>query len=159
MVGVELNDFGDVVFALIIGAVYVLSALFLPAVLPFTSAFFALGVPQVVGFSLGFSLFIVVFVAPILEETVFRGVIPEILQNIFGFGQTIVALVSAAIFSFFHFFVFTQGNYFSVVSPFIGAFVFGIIAFVVVQNRNSLIPAMILHAIVNAFLTFRSVAI
>lgn len=159
MVGLEfLGDtdwVNDLLFAIIAGIAYIGASIFLPRINDLFSIAFSLGVPQVMGLSVAFSGFVTIFVAPILEELAFRGAGNEILNKAFNLPVPIVIILSSAAFGAFHWFVYTKGSYVSVVSPLVGAFVFGMIASIIAIQRNSLLPSMFLHAMINSFIFFQ----
>jgi len=88
-----------------------------------------------------FSIFAVVIAAPILEESLFRGVILNGLLKKYS-PQTAIA-VSAAIFAAVHL------NPWQAIPAFLGGLIMGWMYW----KTNSLIPGMILHFVNNAFST------
>ena len=90
------------------------------------------------------ALLVVAVVAPIVEETYFRGMIYGLLRERHGVGPAIA--VSALIFAAAHVFVF--GRY--IVLAFPELCVLGVALAAVTEQSRSLYPAILLHAVNNA---------
>jgi membrane protease YdiL (CAAX protease family) len=134
----------------LLAAVYLASSVLGWALGPLASA--DLTTPQVDGLVSSFSvswsgllgaLLIVGVLAPIVEETYFRGMVYGLLRERYGTGRAV--LVSAAIFAGAHVFVF--GHYMVVAFP--ELFILGAILAMVVERTRSLYPAILLHALNN----------
>lgn len=120
----------------------------------------SLGAPQAL-ISLGdVGLFIsLVLIAPIVEELLFRGVAYPFLYNLFGKRNIIAIPSQAAVFALFHWKVY--GGFLGVGSSgglFVGAFLFGIIAALLVMNSpktadiTTLERPMVAHMLFNFWL-------
>jgi len=80
-----------------------------------------------------------IFIAPLFEETVFRGFLFPGLRQKYGWKSA--ALISSAIFGFCHF----------QLAAFIPTFVLGLVFSYLYQRSSSIWPGIILHTLVNAF--------
>jgi membrane protease YdiL (CAAX protease family) len=89
------------------------------------------------------ALLIVAVVAPVAEETYFRGMLYGLLHARYGARRA--AVVSAAIFAAAHVFVFRH----YIVIAFPELFVLGLVLALVVERTRSLLPAIFLHALNN----------
>lgn len=137
MIGID--DWKDVKWGLLSGGLFVL--------LTRLNSIFQIGIPTIaLAFDTVTQILIVVFLAPILEELFFRGVLFPILRD--KFNLWIGVLGSAVTFSIFH--ALAYGNIVTMSGAFIGAFVFGIIASLLDNKTNNVIPSIIMHMIVNA---------
>ena len=87
-------------------------------------------------FAVTFYLLYAVIVAPIVEETLFRGLILRSLQH---FGNLFAIIVSSLLFGLWH------GNLEQAIPIVLSSFLFGIIAI----RSNSLIPSIIAHSMNN----------
>jgi membrane protease YdiL (CAAX protease family) len=105
----------------------------------------ALGYPK--EFILGSAFLTAVFLAPILEEVAFRGILLAI--NPGGFGGWGKYALNALIFSGFH--VLAYGM--ALQTAFVGAFVFGLVACFVADRQGSLTTAITMHMGFNWWLT------
>jgi len=119
----------------------------------------SIGVPQVPLASAGESLLITVGLAPVVEEITFRGMLHGLMAGLLKFKRAITIGVTALAFSAFHLLAFRQGAYFAVQSPFVGAFVFGLIASLLLVRSNNLMSPIVFHGIVNAFVVTKAVIV
>ena len=121
---------------------------------------FSLALPPIASFSTNASrLLVLIFLAPVLEEIFFRGVLSNLLRNIFK-GDWIPNLLQATAFGLFHLLAysgmtleaFELSPILAVGGSFISAILFGISAYIVARRYNNLIVSIIGHAIINGFL-------
>ena len=91
---------------------------------------------------------IVVLLAPIAEEYLFRGSLLPQLQEIFNskYSSIIAVLLTAAAFTAFHWTVYLQG---ALSSALIASFLFGLFVGGIAAWRKSILPTIIIHAIIN----------
>lgn len=123
----------------------------------YLSTAITLGIPTMVvalatsggTFAVGGAIAISVFVAPIIEEIVFRGFGQKVFEYLFK-NWIIAGIITSVLFSIFHWAAY--GASFAMASPFIGAFIFGMSATWIVRKTDSLATSIIAHAIVNAFI-------
>jgi membrane protease YdiL (CAAX protease family) len=119
--------------------------------LKWASIAFSMGVPFSITTTMSFlslGWFTVAVFAPIIE-TLFKASIFAVLSRRLNYYLS--ALITALIFSSFHLYAYTRGDYYAVTSPFIAAAMFGIIATILSFNRKNWIAAVIFHAGVNLF--------
>jgi membrane protease YdiL (CAAX protease family) len=111
---------------------------------------FAMGLPPM---ALTGGLIVVILVAPILEEFLFRWLIQNFAQNATKMFITAVA-IQGAVFALFHWYVY--GGLFTNQTPFLGAFVFGCsMPFLIRYNKGNLVPAILAHSLFNFYLASR----
>ena len=123
----------------------------------YLSSMVTLGIPTMVAalatsestFAVGGAIVISVFVAPIIEEVIFRGFLQKVLEKVF-FNWIVAGVITSLAFSIFHWYAY--GASFAMASPFIGAFIFGMLATYLVRKTDSLATSIICHAMVNAFI-------
>ena len=84
------------------------------------------------------SVILVVIVAPLVEEMLFRGVLLSALGNHFGAGVSLVG--QAVLFAAYHFSTWM----------FVPMLMLGLACGYLTQHRGSLVPAVVLHALFNA---------
>ncbi len=87
---------------------------------------------------LALSIALVVLIAPLVEEMLFRGVVLTAVGSRLGSGAALV--VSAALFGMYHFSLWM----------FVPTFLLGLACGYLAQHRGSLWPAVVLHALFNA---------
>ena len=138
-------------------------------VVNFTVSSFSLAVPQAPAFAasvLPFSgttgqYFVSGLTMPIFEEVVFRLVLVFIIVYLavkwFGvkeeYALWIAIILSSVVFAGFHYWAYTMGGYVARSSPFIAAFVFGLVASIVTWKvTRNVLTALIFHIGVNLVL-------
>ena len=84
------------------------------------------------------------------EEIMFRGVVMGYLRE--KMNDVVAILLTAGIFSVFHFAAYGA----ALQAAFIGAFTFSIIASLLTIKTDSILPATIMHGIVNSYLYFQA---
>jgi len=143
--GIEIGNKTDWKYDLLLGmflaGIFVTLSLFLPSA-------FAMGVPNMPLSSETENFLVTVGIAPVLEEIFFGGVILGVLVWL-GVPFWLAIMAVAGVFSGFHYWAYTQGNYLAVSTPFVGAFVFRVLTSIVSKWRNSLLTGIIFHAGVN----------
>lgn len=87
---------------------------------------------------LALSIALVVLIAPLVEEMLFRGVVLTAVGSRLGSGAALV--ISAALFGMYHFSLWM----------FVPTFLLGLACGYLAQHRGSLWPAVVLHALFNA---------
>ena len=92
-------------------------------------------------------LFVVSILAPIFEEPLFRDVVRFITEVITG-NKIAAIFVTALTFSMFHWAVYGE----ALMAAFVGAFIFSIFATLLTIWTESLLSAIVMHSIVNAWL-------
>ena len=144
--GLELFDKSDwkkdVMIGLGVGGLFIIGNVLTPAI--------TIGMPSL-SLAIGdVSRFLVIgLLAPVAEESMFRGALSGFLKGL-KLGLLPIALITAAAFTVYH--LTAYGASLAVAGAYLGAFIFGLLAFALVQWRKSLVPAMILHAIFNIYL-------
>ena len=93
---------------------------------------------------------VVAILAPVFEEPLFRGAIFFLSRMVVPMPIAIV--VTSFAFSFFHWTVYGE----ALAAAFVGAFIFSVVACLMVLETKSLIPAVVMHAIVNSYLFITS---
>jgi len=88
-----------------------------------------------------------VLLAPFAEEFMFRGILLSVIDS-FGLFFPLGIIINAAAFAFFHWSVYGL----AVNAAMVGAFIFSILAVIITRQRESLVPAIIFHVIVNFYL-------
>lgn len=91
--------------------------------------------------------FVVVFLASIFEEPLFRDVVRFIAEVTTG-SKILAILITAFTFSIFHWQVYGE----ALLAAFIGAFIFSIFATLLTMWTESILPSVIMHSMVNAWL-------
>lgn len=92
-------------------------------------------------------LFVVSILAPIFEEPLFRDVVRFITEVITG-NKIISIFITAFSFSIFHWAVYGE----ALMAAFVGAFIFSIFATLLTIWTESLLPSIVMHAMINAWL-------
>lgn len=117
------------------------------------SGIFSIGLPKS-PLSLGplAGQIVVIFIAPIVEELFFRGVMYHYLANVLSVRPFMANVIQATAFALFHLNVF--GSFFASSGNFIGAFIFGLIAGYVSTifgsgRLHDVFPAVVAHALIN----------
>jgi membrane protease YdiL (CAAX protease family) len=133
----------DGVIGLLVGIGFVLINLLSPAI--------SIGLPSL-GLAVGESArgVVVGVLAPVIEESLFRG---AILFLLIGLGVFVIPaiLISAATFALYHFTAYGS-SIFTSSGALVGALLFAVIASVLVLWRKSLLPAIVCHAVFNMWL-------
>jgi membrane protease YdiL (CAAX protease family) len=145
LVGIDDNYNQDIFFGLIAGVIFVMMSsvssisIGIPAPIYPQSA-----LPEVV--NMLSSLIVVGVLAPIFEETMFRGAVFFMSRKV---TSNIPAIIITSIgFSLFHWTAYGE----ALAAAFVGAFFFSVVTCMMVLKTKSLIPGMIMHAIVNIYL-------
>lgn len=151
--GVEIGDGTDwkkdVVTGVLVGICWAAMAmLFSKSVL---SIAFSMGVPMQLAVPGDVNLIALLVFAPFIE-TMFKGALFSLLR--LKVPQTISLLITALVFSAFHWFAYTKGDYYAVKQPFIAAGLFGLLALSLAIKRNNMLTCVPFHAIVNGFVAF-----
>jgi membrane protease YdiL (CAAX protease family) len=116
----------------------------------------AIGVPTALAFA--GTLALAIFVAPIIEEIVFRGGLQGLLswvsksESITSKGFLVVAIITSLAFALFHYAVYGLGEVSAISATFIGAFIFGMASSYLTKASKSLVPSIIAHMIFNAWI-------
>lgn len=92
-------------------------------------------------------LFVVSILAPIFEEPLFRDVVRFIAEVTTG-NKILALLITAFTFSIFHWQVYGE----ALMAAFVGAFIFSIFATLLTIWTESLLPSVVMHSMVNAWL-------
>ena len=92
-------------------------------------------------------LFVVSILAPIFEEPLFRDVVRFIAEVVTG-NKILALLITAFTFSIFHWQVYGE----ALMAAFVGAFIFSIFATLLTIWTESLLPSVVMHSMVNAWL-------
>lgn len=150
--GIDSNWGTDSFIGLLTGGGFLLFVGLIPA-----AALFLPSVPQSIS-SQTVGFFYVNFIAPVFEEGFFRGVLPWLFGHVMGLSLSIVYLASTAIFMLFHFKVY-GGSFIATPIRFIAVFIFGSVAFWLVQKQASLAGATVFHVVSNLGLTTLDAAI
>ncbi len=107
---------------------------------------------------------ILIVIAPIIQEAVFRKIILERLMNKYGMNFAKANVYQAAGFSVYHFLSYgivlkyiesvsqLVGTFGAVSGLFITAFAYGLVAGYVKNKTNNLLPGIIAHSLINSFL-------
>lgn len=143
LIGIDKNYTADGIVGTILGTMFVL--------INTISASFSLGLPQVEASVGAVGTFIIIVLgAPIIEEGLFRGLLPSFLRQVVKTKNNfwVINLIQAVLFAIFHLAVYGSGFQ----TAFVGALLFGLIAGVVAEKTNSLLPSTIMHIIFNGFL-------
>ena len=148
LVGID-NLRGDILYGLIFGVGLIMANVL---------GVFNLLLPPVAAFTNIAKIVVVVILAPIVEELIFRGIIFNMLSNTFSFWKA--ALIQALIFSAFHLLVysgvpleqFSTTGLLAVGGSFISAAMFGLAAQIVNRKYNNHIVNILGHAIINFWL-------
>lgn len=147
LIGIDDDWKTDTLIGVLIGFGFLLSM---------TSTGMSIGTPiktlsalgQAISFTAGWV--VVGVLAPGFEEPLFRGVIMGYLRE--KTNDVYAIIITAVVFSFFHFAVYGE----ALQAAFVGAFTFSIIASVLTIKTDSILPATIMHAIVNSYLYFQA---
>ncbi len=99
-------------------------------------------------------LFLIGFMVPIVEESMFRSGIVSYLSDRMHGNVLLVGLVSAAIFSVWHLTVYSMAN-----TAMISAFIFGMIAYFITIKTGSLLQAIVLHVALNVYVMASSLGL
>jgi len=152
--GIELFDRSDwkkdVLVGVLIGAGFVVANFLVPAI--------AIGMPSL-SLSLGdLSRWLVIgLIAPVVEEILFRGALVGFLTNWKKMPLILAGVISAAAFTVYH--LAAYGASLAVAGAYLGALIFGLLAFFITKWRNNLLPAIIMHSIFNSYLLFKMVVV
>ena len=138
LIGIDNNWIQDLLLGLGTGIFFIVLNVLNPAI--------AIGLPIVI---FGKEL-VIGLLAPIGEEAVFRGMIPAGLET-FKIPNAAVAVLSATAFMIFHLVAY-GASLEAMNGSFIGAFLFGLLTFVLTKYSNSLLPAILTHSIFNLYL-------
>ncbi len=98
----------------------------------------------------GVTIFIILVIAPILEEFLFRGLLQNAFTNLFGFGKGLV--IASLCFAFFHFSPSQGAGNFSLI---ITLFSLSLYLGFIYQKRKSLFAPIALHAVFNGISMIR----
>ena len=90
---------------------------------------------------------IVAVLAPLFEEPLFRDVVRFITEAITG-NKTTSIFITSLTFSMFHWAVYGE----ALMAAFVGAFIFSIFATLLTIWTESLLPSIVMHSMVNAWL-------
>lgn len=121
---------------------------------------FSLALPPVASFTTDIGiLLVVIFLAPIIEEVTFRGVLYSYLRNVFK-SKTTARLTQAGVFGIFHLVAysgilleaFDTSSVLVVGGAFLSAVIFGFVASIIADRYNNLIVPIIGHAVINFWL-------
>lgn len=138
---------GDVIFSVGIAALFIIANLLSPVI--------SIGLPSAyLSIFDGFEklLFLTILV-PIFEEAFFRVLLGGILLSL-GVGPFKTALITAAVFSLFH--ITAYGATMAVSGAYLGAFVFGLVAFYLMYWKQNALPNTVLHGLFNAYLVMKT---
>ena len=147
--GVDENWKTDIILGTVLGILFTLfirSDSLFGFGIPLFSSVFGFGTPYGITSYLSIStrFIVVVLAAPILEETLFRGALMTLITNMSN--TTIGIIISSIGFALFHWNVYGG---MALSASLMGAGIFGVISCIVMLYTNSLIPPVIMHAIVN----------
>lgn len=145
----------DIGFGVLIGAVWAIVATIAKGSL--FSIAFEISIPRAFAIGAFLGPFVILVFAPIIETLAFEGAFRKLLVQ-FSVPMKFTVPIVAFLFSSFHLYAYTQGSYYAVTKPFISAFMFSIIAGTMVLWRNNLLPAMVFHGIVNAYVLFQGMS-
>ncbi len=140
MIGISGSWKDDMAFGAIIGLLFITMNIVIPNVM-------VIGIPETMSLALQAGLVIVVVVAPLVEEPLFRSITFGILDK--ATGNRVLAIFGQAMaFSLYHWRVYGMG----LQTAFVGAFVFALLAQLVTIERKSIVPAIFMHMLFNLFL-------
>ena len=110
-----------------------------------------------IGFFVSVGQFLVVSViSPIVEEVFFRVVIFALFFTIIGFGFWITSIITSAIFSAYHIYVYAGELSWTAISAvqsnFISAFLFGMVACILIKWTGSVSSSIGMHGTVNTII-------
>lgn len=131
--------------------IYILASFVLPLVLPLSTGFFNLGLPDFAGFAIWQTFLAIYILSPWIEE-ITRAALRFLLESRLRFRPLYSRLISAIMFLLLHGLVYTNNFRNSVVGPFIAAGLFAIYSDELQVRTGSLIPSIVLHTGVNIFL-------
>lgn len=138
-IGIDSNWKEDAIFGFFLGLGFIILNTLNPS--------FAIGYPIVA--ALTAQLVVIIIVAPVVEEILFRSTLISYAQFGTQTSHLIFAVaLSAVLFSVFHFAAYGIG----LQTAFIGAGLFGAIAGFVAISRQSVLPVIIMHAMLNGWL-------
>ena len=152
--GIELFDRSDwkkdVIVGVLIGAGFIVANFLIPAI--------AIGMPSL-SMSLGdISRWLVIgLVAPVVEEILFRGALIGFISHWKKIPLLLAGVISAVAFMIYH--LTAYGASLAVAGAYLGALIFGLLAFFVTKWRNNLLPAIIMHSIFNSYLLFKMMVV
>ncbi len=137
LIGIDSDWKNDTIVGVILGAVFIFLV---------KSGTFAIGIPQLSLETTALFL-IVVVTAPILEEMFFRFFALNFLMKKLKFNFWFANAVQASLFALFHALVY--GSFLAMSSLFISAGLFALVFGFLTYKRNSILPSIIAHAMIN----------
>ena len=140
LIGVDRNWGEDIALGVALGVGFILLNMIAPNI--------TIGVP-VLPMSVNDQYLVAGFVAPVAEEIAFRGVLLSIADKALPF--MFATLVVSVVFSVYHLAAYGM----AASGAFFGAFLFSVIACLVIKKTRSLIPVILMHSIFNLFLFYR----
>lgn len=143
LIAIDKNYVNDMGIGIVAGLVFIFMNILNPSI--------TIGIPKPIYLGVVGSALVVIVLAPILEEFIFVSVLYTIglqLINDDLMKKIVVFIIIALAFSTAHYTVYTL----ALISAYVGAFIFRIIALFMADNTNSVIGNLVFHGIVNAYL-------
>ena len=155
--GVKKNIFSGVFQGLLTAGAFIF--------LSYASPAFTIGVPPVPASAADqVKGFIVIVLAPVMEEAFFRGALLSLLLHVYGLPFAVANLIQAGLFSLTHLLaygVFLEqlsslsqvfGQVQAISGLFLAALVFGVVAGFVARKTVNLTPGGVAHGVINAYI-------
>ena len=137
-IGIDSDDVPmDIVVGILGGAFFIF--------LKMSGTWFIFGIPAVV-LGYGEQVLVVCILAPLLEEGCFRSMIFTWFLELTGESLLISIVFQAVLFSVFHWAVY--GGV-AMMGSLVGAGIFGVVAGGIAYQRDSIIPSIIMHSMLN----------
>lgn len=102
-------------------------------------------------------LIVVTILAPIFETAFFFGIVLFLFHDKFKWNFLLSAIVSSLIFMLFH--VSAYGSFGTSSGAYLSAFVMGMVFAYETKYTNSIVPAIVTHALLNFFIAYLSLAV
>jgi membrane protease YdiL (CAAX protease family) len=138
LTGIDKNWITDIMIGIAIGIAYLFLNLF--------TSFGVIGTPDISAISVGMigQFIIIVLLAPIFEEALFRDISQEFFEKKLKFGLIIGAIISSILFSAFHYGAYEK-NLASLGGSFLSAFIFACVMVLVRKKTNSIASTIMVH--------------